>query len=57
MFVLKAADIVRGYRSTYKRHGTMNLFSVLEIATGAIRTQTPEYKRRVEFLNLINSAE
>ena len=42
--------IVHGYKSTYKRHGTLNLFAALEVATGAIHTQTTHQKRRVEFL-------
>jgi transposase len=42
--------IVRGFKSTYKRHGTLNLFAALEIATGAIHTQTTHQKRRLEFL-------
>ncbi|MBV6518457.1 MAG: IS630 family transposase [Candidatus Brocadia sp.] len=42
--------IVRGLKSTYKRHGTLNLFAALNVATGAIHTQTTELKRRVEFL-------
>jgi len=46
--------IVRGLKSTYKRHGTLNLFAALEVATGAIRTQTTQKKRRVEFLEFMN---
>jgi transposase len=42
--------IVHGFKSTYKRHGTLNLFAALEVATGAIHTQTTQQKRRVEFL-------
>lgn len=42
--------IVHGFKSTYKRHGTLNLFAALEIATGTIHTQTTQQKRRVEFL-------
>lgn len=42
--------IVHGLKSTYKRHGTLNLFAALNVATGAIHTQTTELKRRVEFL-------
>jgi transposase len=42
--------IVQGFKSTYKRHGTLNLFAALEVATGAIHTQTTRRKRRVEFL-------
>jgi len=45
-----SGKIVRGLKSTYKRHGTLNLFAALNVATGAIHTQTTEFKRRVEFL-------
>lgn len=45
-----SGKIVRGYKSTYKRHGTLNLFAALEIATGAIHTDTTTHKRRVDFL-------
>jgi len=45
-----SGKIVQGFKSTYKRHGTLNLFAALEIATGAIHTQTTQQKRRVEFL-------
>ncbi len=46
--------IVRGLKSTYKRHGTLKLFAALEVATGAIRTQTTQKKRRVEFLEFMD---
>jgi transposase len=46
--------IVRGFKSTYKRHGTLNLFAALEVATGAIRTQITKFKRRVEFLEFMD---
>jgi transposase len=36
-----SGKIVRGFKSTYKRHGTLNLFAALEVATGAIHTQIP----------------
>jgi transposase len=45
-----SGKIVRGMKSTYKRHGTLNLFAALEVATGAIHTQITKQKRRVEFL-------
>ena len=45
-----SGKVVRGLKSTYKRHGTLNLFAALNMATGAIHTQTTELKRRVEFL-------
>ena len=47
--------IVRGYKSTYKRHGTLNLFAALNVATGVIKTQTTKLKRRVEFLGFMDS--
>ena len=45
--------IVRGFKSTYKRNGTLNLFAALEVATGAIRGKTTAAKRRVEFLEFM----
>jgi len=42
--------IVRGFKSTYKRHGTLNLFAALDVATGAIHTATTERTRRIAFL-------
>jgi transposase len=45
---------VTGLKSTYKRHGTLNLFAALNVATGAIHTQSTEQKRRVEFLNFMD---
>jgi len=47
-------EIVRGFKSTYKRHGTLNLFAALEVATGAIHTETTEKKRRIEFLEFMD---
>jgi len=41
--------IVRGIKSTYKRHGTVNLFAALEVATGVIRGKTTQTKKRVDF--------
>ena len=46
--------IVQGFKSTYKRHGTLNLFAALEVATGAIHAKTTERKRRVEFLDFMD---
>ncbi len=42
--------IVRGYKSTYKRHGTLNLFAALEVATGKVRTNITQTKKRDDFL-------
>ena len=49
-YACSSGKVVRGLKSTYKRHGTLNLFAALNMATGAIHTQTTELKRRVEFL-------
>lgn len=46
--------IVRGCRSTYKRHGTLNLFAALQVATGLIQTATTTLKRREEFLQFMD---
>lgn len=44
-----SGKIVQGMKSTYKRHGTLNLFAALNVATGAIKTQTTKQKKRPEF--------
>jgi len=44
-----SGKIVQGLKSTYKRHGTLNLFAALEVATGFIRGKTTQTKKRVDF--------
>jgi transposase len=44
-----SGKIVQGLKSTYKRHGTVNLFAALEVATGVIRGKTTHTKKRVDF--------
>ena len=46
--------IVRGLKSTYKRHGTLNLFAALQVATGQIQTSQTTRKRREEFLRFMD---
>src|SRR5512144_1863034 len=46
--------IVRGFKSTYKRHGTLNLFAALEVATGQVKTAITQLKRREEFLQFMD---
>jgi len=46
--------IVRGFRSTYRRHGTLNLFAALTVATGAVHAKTTNLKRRVEFIEFMD---
>lgn len=45
----ESGKIVRGFKSTYKRNGTLNLFAALEVATGVVHGKTTETKRREDF--------
>ncbi len=42
--------VARGYKNTYKHHGTLKLFAALEGAAGSARGKETEQKRRVEFM-------
>ena len=44
-----SGKIVRGLKSTYKRHGTINLFAALNVASGAIQSKTTTTKKRPDF--------
>jgi transposase len=44
-----SGKLVQGLKSTYKRHGTVNLFAALEVATGIIRGKTTQTKKRADF--------
>ena len=46
--------IVRGCKSTYKRHGTLNLFAALEVATGQVKASTTISKTRADFLQFMD---
>lgn len=46
--------VVRAYKSTYRRNGTLNLFGALEIATGAVKGKVTERKTRVDFLQFMD---
>ena len=46
--------IVRAYKSTYKRQGTLNLFAALRVATGEVKTAFTQRKRREEFLQFMD---
>ncbi len=46
--------VVRALKSTYKRHGTLNLFAALEVGTGQVHTKFTEYKKREDFLGFRN---
>jgi transposase len=41
--------VVRALKSTYKRHGTLNLFAALDVGTGQVRGQTTDTKKRADF--------
>jgi transposase len=44
---------VTGFSHEYKRHGTSNLFTALNVATGTVRAGHYNRKRRVEFLDFM----
>ena len=44
-----SGKIVRGLKSTYKRHGTINLFAALNVATGAIQGKHTITKKHLDF--------
>jgi transposase len=41
--------VVRALKSTYKRHGTLNLFAALEVGTGRVQTKITDSKKREDF--------
>ena len=44
-----SGKVVRGMKSTYKRHGTINLFAALNVATGEVKSKTTQTKKRPDF--------
>lgn len=49
-----SGKIVHGMKSTYKRHGTINLFAALNVATGVIQSKTTESKKRQDFQSFMD---
>ena len=49
-----SGKIVRGLKSTYKRHGTLNLFAALEVGTGQVHTKFTEFKKREDFRSFLD---
>ena len=50
-----SGKVVRGLKSTYKRHGTLNLFAALEVGTGRqVKTKFREYKKREDFRRFLD---
>src|ERR1700738_3687144 len=48
-----SGTVVRALKSTYKRHGTLNLFAALEVGTGQVHTKFTDYKKREDFLKFM----
>jgi len=48
-----SGKIVRGYQSTYKRHGVLNLFAALDVASGQVRARNTGSKKRDDFLSFM----
>ena len=44
-----SGKVLRALKSTYKRHGTLNLFAALEVGTGRVHTKFTENKKREDF--------
>lgn len=45
--------VVRALKSTYKRHGTLNLFAALNVGTGEVQTKITDYKKRADFQSFL----
>jgi transposase len=52
--VTDSGKVVRGLKSTYKRHGTLNLFAALEVGTGLVKTKFTETKKREDFRGFLD---
>jgi hypothetical protein len=50
-----SGKIARGFKSTYQRHGTLNWFAALQVATGNVTAQITETKRREDFLGFMDA--
>jgi len=46
---------VTGFSHEYKRHGTTTLFAALNVATGKVKAGHYQRRRRIEFLDFMNS--
>lgn len=49
-----SGKIARGLKSTYKRHGTLNLFAALNVASGEIDGKMTTYKKRPDFQDFMD---
>src|ERR1700676_2596959 len=49
-----SGTVVRALKSTYKRHGTLNLFAALDVGTGQVQSKITEYKKRADFQSFLD---
>lgn len=49
-----SGKIARGLKSTYKRHGTLNLFAALNVASVEISSKITTHKKRPDFLEFVD---
>jgi hypothetical protein len=49
-----SGKVVRGLKSTYKRHGTLNLFAALEVGSGQVQAKFTENKKRADFRSFLD---
>jgi transposase len=49
-----SGKVVRGLKSTYKRHGTLNLFGALEVGTGQVKGKITDWKKRADFQSFLD---
>lgn len=52
--VTKSKKIVQGLQSTYKRHGTLNLFAAMEVMSGNIKGKVTTQKKRIDFISFMD---
>ena len=48
-----SGKVVRALKSTYKRHGTLNLFAALNAGTGEVQSEITECKKRADFQSFL----
>jgi transposase len=51
---IDSSKVVRGLKSTYKRHGALNLFAALEVGTGQVKTKFTEFKKWEDFCGFLD---
>ena len=46
--------VMKAFKSTYKRNGTLNLFASLDVLTGKVKGKNTETKKREDFLEFLD---